>query len=275
MSDITENKNSFITNLTNKVTYKLQEAVYDPKANEYVEKKNEEKEEKLVENKNKKDETTVNDGDPNKFSGKRLIKKIYNEFVNFIKKALPYFVALMMSMIIANEMITYAIPVRIIFFIFTFVILILYPIALLVLPFFYLLKGSYSYYINHMTDSPKRRIMPEIYALLPITTYQPQSTLMKILLYPFYYPKTEIGAIELPKIMDEYWKNLQESFKDLEKVKDIPLFQQDIKKAKEFLDNINLVKKIEINEVVKDQLKPNNSVQNSAINPESITSNAK
>lgn len=240
MSDITENKNSFLTNLTNKISYKLQEAVYDPKANEYAEKKQEQNQEKLEQNQEKKDEnTTVMEGDPNKFSTKRLAKKTYNEFVTFLKKSFPYFAALMLSMIVANEMIVYSVPVRIIFFIFTFLVVFNFSFILWGLTLFYIIKGGYSYFINNMTDGPKRRLMPEIFGLLPITTYQPTSTLMRIILYPFYYPKTEIDAKELPGIMNDYWISLQESFKDLDKLKSLPIFSENIKKAKVFLDKIH------------------------------------
>lgn len=246
--DINESPNSFLTNFKNKISYKLQEAVYDPKANEFVKKR----QEKLEKEKEKKsetnqemstknqhnNETTVNEGDPNTFSGKRLGKKIYNQFVQTIKSYILPFIALMIAMIVANEMIVYAVPIRIIFFIFTLLIIIFYPIASIGFPIFYLLKGGYSYYINTMTDKPQR-IMPTIYSLLPVTTYQPTSKLGSLLLYPFTYPKTIEGEKELPKIIDEYWNSLIESFPGYDMISSIPLFQNNIKKAKEFVDGIN------------------------------------
>ena len=66
-----------------------------------------------------------------------------------------------------------------------------------------------------MTTAPKKNIMPIIYALLPISTYKPTSTLGAIFMYPFTYPKTETGANELPGIMDNYFEDLLKSFPEL------------------------------------------------------------
>ena len=194
---------SLLSNLKNKLTYKLHNVAYDPNANKFAaeraKKQKEEEEKKKQEN---ADNKTTDDEDPNKFSFKRVLKKTGNKTLDIIKKAIIPFVALMLAMIVTNELIVYSVPIRIIFFIFTFFIC-LFPPAALILGFFYLLKGGYSYYVNHMTDRPKREIMPTIYALLPITTYQPTSSLGSFFLYPFTYPKNEIAAEQLPKTMKQ------------------------------------------------------------------------
>ena len=151
--------------------------------------------------------------------GDVLASKVYNQFVKVIKTYIWPFIALMIAMIVANEMIVYSVPVRIIFFLFTFFMVWKNALASLLLPIFYILKGGYSYYTNQMTDGPKQRIMPTIYSLLPITTYKPTSKLGTFVLYPFTYPKTEEGAIELPEITKDYWKSLVESLKDYSTVK--------------------------------------------------------
>jgi hypothetical protein len=68
------------------------------------------------------------------------------------------------------------------------------------------------------TPIEKMKIMPTIFTLLPITMYKPESSFLKFFYYPFTYPKSDISAAELPKIMDKYWKELNESFKDLDQI---------------------------------------------------------
>ena len=108
-------------------------------------------------------------------------------------------------------------------------------IAAVLLPIFYMLKGGYSYYINNMKNGKKQRIIPKIYALLPIMEYKETSYLKSLLLYPFSYPKTDS---ELPEITNDYWKSLIESFKGYDKIKDLPVFVNDIKNAKKSLSKL-------------------------------------
>jgi hypothetical protein len=247
MSDNTDNNTSLdntddtslLSNLKNKLTYKIHNVAYDPNANKFAaERAKKIKEEEEKKKQEKTDITTDNDGDPNKFSFKRVLKKTGNQTLDILKKAIIPFVSLMLAMIIANELIVYSPPIRIIFFIFTFIIC-LFPPAALILGFFYLLKGGYSYYVNHMTDLPKREIMPTIYALLPISTYQSSSILGSFFLYPFSYPKNEIAAEQLPKTMKQYWSDLQASFPDLDKVKNLPIFAEEIKQIQKDLSELH------------------------------------
>lgn len=145
----------------------------------------------------------------------------------------------MLAMIVANEMIVYAVPIRIIFFIFVMYLCVHRSLYAYVLGIFYILKGGYSYYLNNMTDGPKRDLMPTIYALLPITTYQSSSSLGTFFLYPFTYPKTEVAAVELPKIMANYWDELRASFKYYDTIKTLPIFVDDIEKIKNGLKNLH------------------------------------
>ena len=261
-SDVADSDKSFFTNLKDKIAYKIQSIAYDPKADEYAQKKEEKKAEekaKLAEKKEDKgekdsDDTTDKELDPNaqaaaaydsakdSVSGinfRRIASTTYGEFMRTVKKYIWPFIAVMLAMIVANEMIVYSVPIRIIFFIFTIWMVLTNNLTSTLLPIFYILKGAYSYFTNNMTDGPKQRIMPTIYALLPITTYNPTSKLGSFLLYPFTYPKTESGAIELPEITKDYWKKLVESFKDFNAVKDLPIFVKDIKKAQEGLIRIH------------------------------------
>ena len=132
-------------------------------------------------------------------------------------------------MFILSIYLLYEVPIRIVFFIFTLVICIFSQTTAIVLSIYYIFKGAYSYYVNNMTDRPKKDIMPTIFALLPITTYKPLSSFSAFFMYPFTYPKTEKAAAKLPEVMKGYWESLVESFKDFDKIKNLPLFVEDIK----------------------------------------------
>lgn len=232
----TSQDNSFFTNLKNKVKYNLHQAVYDPNANQYVQERKEQVDAAAQKQQEAKAAATDKEnGDPNKFSAKRLAKKVGNQAWAAIQKGFPAFLALMLAMIVTNDLIVYSAPIRIIFFIFTFAICYFAQASALMLGFFYLLKGGYSYYYNNMTDRPKRVIMPPIFALAPITTYKPMSTLGGFFMYPFTYPKTELSAQQLPVIMKQYWDDLQESFKDLDTVKNLPIFADGLKQIQKDL----------------------------------------
>lgn len=90
-----------------------------------------------------------------------------------------------------------------------------------------------------MTDRPKKNIMPTIFALLPITTYKPMSSFSSFFMYPFTYPKTEKAALKLPEVMKGYWESLVESFKDFDKIKNLPLFVEDIKNIQYDLSHLH------------------------------------
>lgn len=224
--------NSLLTNLKNKVTYKAHSVVYDPKANEFAQQQAQQK----VEDEQKKKEqqvTTENtkqgNTDPNRFNAVRFVKTTGSQVKNILLQIFFPFLSLMLAMIVANEMIVYSIPIRILFFIFTFLVCYLTKVYAIVLGLFYLLKGGYSYYYNNMTSNPKKDIMPTIFALLPISTFTPLSSFVSFIMYPFTYPKTEKAALKLPEIMKNYYNSLVQSFYEFDAVKTLPTFVKDLK----------------------------------------------
>lgn len=250
--------NSLLTNLKNKIAFNLHKATYDPEANKFVTeqqaKTQEEKSEKQAQTTEEKKEQS---GDPNTFSAKRLASKVKNQTVTILKSIFYPFLALMLAMIVTNEMIIYSVPVRIIFFIFTFFICFFLHYVGILLGIYYLFKGGYSYWLNNMTDMPKKDIMPTIFALLPITTYKPLSKLGRIFMYPFTYPKTENGAEKLSEIMKNYWQDLQVSFPGIDKVKNMPIFVEGIKKAQDELMHLHDIKQNNVQQVSElNQTKP-------------------
>jgi hypothetical protein len=101
---------------------------------------------------------------------------------------------------------------------------------------------GYSYYVNNMTDGPKRDIMPTMFGILPITTYQPTSGFQSFILSPFRYQKTEEGATKLKEIMNNYWNELLQSFPGLQQINKMPQVVQNLKEAKEKIDHMHDVK---------------------------------
>jgi hypothetical protein len=65
------------------------------------------------------------------------------------------------------------------------------------------------------------------------------SSLAGFFMYPFTYPKTEISAQKLPIIMKQYWGDLQESFKDLDTVKNLPIFADALKSIQKDLASMH------------------------------------
>ena len=229
MSDNIDDE-SFFTKFINLISYKINTALSNPNADKYAAERAKKREERIRQQAAQNNTTVNNTTNPNQFNFKRFLNKIISQATKISIIIFFPFIALMLAMIVANEMIVYSVPVRIIFFIFTFLVCFLIPPLSILLGFFYLLKGGYSYYINNMTGrTDKVLIMPTIYALLPITTYTPESSILKFFYYPFRYPKSDISAAEIPKTMGVYWKDLNESFKDLDTVKNLPIFSNQLK----------------------------------------------
>lgn len=221
---------SLLTNLKNKVQYNLHQAVYDPTANKFVDDQKKQQQQATEQEQEKKAEATAEEeGDPNSFSYKRAAKKVYVSSLYWIGLLIVPFFALMLGMIVANDLIVYPAGTRILFFIFVNLIVNFVPLSGFIIGIFYVLKKCYSIYYNYYNKGG-REIMPYIFALLPITSRMPTNSLMSILLSPFTYPKTELAREKLPVIMKQYWGDLQESFPDLNNFKNIPVFADGLKK---------------------------------------------
>jgi hypothetical protein len=230
---------SLLTNLKNKVQYNLHQALYDPDANKFAEEQQKQQQQATAQAEEKKAETTAaKEGDPNTFSYKRAAKNALSSTLYWIAVFIIPFFALMLGMIVANDFIVYPAGARILFFIFVNLIVIFVPISGFVIGIFYAIKKCYSIYYNYYNKSA-REIMPYIFALLPITTQTPTNSLMKVLLYPFTYPKSDLAREKLPVIMKQYWGDLQESFPDLNDFKGIPAFTEGLKKIQMDFDELH------------------------------------
>ena len=230
--------NSLVNSLKNKVKYNLHQAVNDPEANEFAAEQPDEplfKKEEVVEEDKDYFDITSTDSDPNKFNPTRFLKKIGNHVVRVVKTAFVPCIMLILSMYVANELIVYSAPIRFIFFVFTFLICYLFKPMFIILLVYYLCKAGYSYYINELTKGPKVKIMPTIFALLPLTTYKPTTALGSFFMYPFTYPKTSQDEERLPVLMKEYLKSLKKSFSYFETVQSLPSFVEGMERLEENL----------------------------------------
>lgn len=234
-----------LDNLKNKIEYKIHTFAYDPAANEYV-KENKQKQQpegltianqnenadksKQEENKDTSDtpskiKTATGTDDPDTFSFKRFMKRFWQGFTGALKWGIIPFFALMMAMIIANDLIVYPAPLRVIGFVLTFFITLINPIALIGIILYYAGVGAYGYIQNRkLPDDKKLMYLPQIFALLPVLVQDYNSTessskLMNILSYPFKYPKTAENASQLPTIMKQYLEENEKSFSNFDTYK--------------------------------------------------------
>ena len=164
------------------------------------------------------------------------VVRVLQKTLHYTKQALryafyPFLVALLASLV-ANEMIIYPAPVRLIFFIFTFFLCFFIPPVLILISVFYLCKWGFNYYVNVMSDGPKRLIMPTLFAFLPLTTKKYENSLINVLARPFQYGEewSVTDGKELEQRMELYQNALNDAFPYLESIKNTEPFDSQLKK---------------------------------------------
>lgn len=264
---------SFLTKIKNNLAFKINNAINDPDANQYAKEKTDKEKEKEEQNKKSQepvitekyeDPNPTDDGNPDEISFSRIVKKIWNYIKLIFEKGFFPFIAIILAMYVANEMIVYPAPIRVVFFIFVFVLCFLFKHVTILLGIFYLCKSGYDYYINNMAGGEKRRIMPRIYALLPVTTYKSDSPLTTLFLSPFQYPKSKKDEEELVKVMEEYNNALTESFTYLDKVKTLPFFVEALKKISTNFEGMHTIVEEKTTEPALSEPKPKSNEPNKA-----------
>lgn len=235
---------SLLTNLKNKVNYNLHQAVNDPDANEFASNQPESPSSEPTKEIGDEDYFKLpSTDDPNTFDFNRLIIKIGNHGVRMIKKGFYPCLVFILSMYVTNEMIVYVWQIRLIFFIATFLICYYFMPFFIILIGYYVCKTGYEYYLNNLSDGPKMKIMPTIFALLPLTTDTPISSLGAFFMYPFTYPKNDKDAKKLPIIMNQYMESLKKSFTYFDKVKNLPFVSQGFKRIEESIEHLHDIPK--------------------------------
>lgn len=271
---------SLVTKLKNKITYRVKTAVQDlvddPEANAYA-KEQAEKADKVeplstnipttaAELKQAAAEKSASAVPRDKFSISRIFNQIWEYIVKIYDVVSYPLLVIILAMLVSNEMIMYSAPIRAIFFIFIIIICYSFSFPAGMLTTFYLCKGGYSYYVNNMSDGPKQRIMPTIFAILPILMNKERPWYTRYLLYPFTYPKTPKKIGILKEIMDAHFQTLQDSFPFAKKLLDMGDqgdFKEKFDKAKEYLDTMHDVSEVvfpsQSNSTLPDVIKPLNA----------------
>ena len=253
----------FFTKIKNKVAYTIENLINDPAANAFAQEKEKEKEKEKEDTKQSKEspqtqgfespitEDSTTDSNENKSPEDetiifRMIRIFKNTGNSILDHAITYgsiLLGIIFAMIVANEMIVYAAPVRVIFFIFVIALCAMYTPVNLVLGLLYLYKFVYSKYTESYIeekDRPKIPIFPKIYALLPVTTFKPESSVLKFLLYLFTYPKSYEESKSLIQQMESYKEMLIESFPYYKTLQSNSTFKPLIEQMDGYLTNMHI-----------------------------------
>jgi hypothetical protein len=224
----------FLKRLQNKITYYVYKTVNDDDANEYAKKKQqtlkEVKEVKEDYNSAPPSIAALKQTTDNGIDIDRILTELYDYFLLFVRYVLYPLLCIYLSSLVANDLIVYPAGVRIVFF-----VLILFLCASFVhvtvgMSLFYTARKLYEKYLNRDRDdkpNPPIKLMPKIFAMLPISTTTSESSFNNFFMYPFRYLKDQNAEKEnifLQELMKKYTDSLNESFPYYEKVKGDSIF---------------------------------------------------
>ena len=227
----------FLKRLQNKITYYVYKTVNDDDANEYAQKKQQEIKEVNEVKEVKEDydsappsiaalkQTTDNGIDID-----RILNELYEYFLLFCRYVLYPLLCLYLSSLVANDLIVYPAGVRIVFFVLILFLCASFVHVTIGMSLFYTARKLYEKYLNRDRDdkpNPPIKLMPKIFAMLPISTKTSESSFYNFFMYPFRYLKGEKAEIEnvfLQELMKKYTDSLNESFPYYEKIKGDSIF---------------------------------------------------
>jgi hypothetical protein len=171
----------------------------------------------------------------------RVIQKMIRYIKRFLEIAFFPFLSFLMASFIANEMIIYPAPIRLAFFLFTFLLCLSSTFIVVLLCLFYLCKWGYHYYVNEMSGGPKRIIMPTLFAFLPLTTKTYSNRLINWLATPFQYGEkwSKKDGEELKQRMELYETALKESFPYVEALKNQDPFEEQLQKIAKVFEELH------------------------------------
>lgn len=221
----------YVTKLTNKIKYRLyktaNEIVADPEAESYAA-----EQQKLKEEEKKKDgytDTAPNAPNAEDSDTMKTIKMIWEYVVKILKSVFIPILCLILSSYVANEMIMYPVPIRVIFFVFTLILCATYDVVFGSILFLYIAKRLYQYYLdNYANLEEKQYIIPYRFSFLPVIYTKEKVGFFKGF---FSYPQDNTKAdTRLTMIMDEYKQSLDASFPFLESVKGDDIFSKGLEK---------------------------------------------
>jgi hypothetical protein len=233
-------EDSAATKLKNIANYKLHSALDNPDAKKFAQEQKAKQEEQALAATAPAAAPAPQDQSTDPPSApRRILTKIWSGFTTGIRMLWYPFACLVLAIFVANDMIVYTAPVRVLFFVFTFLVCYFFSYMFTALLFGYAIKAGYQWYIHNTVGDKTKNIMPAAFTILPITTYQPTSPLGSFFYAPFWYPQSEKKAIRLSEIMQQYWNQLQESFPGFNEIKNLPVFTEGLKQAKGTLDHMH------------------------------------
>jgi len=226
----------FLKRLQNKITYYIYKTVNDDDANEYAKKQQTLKEVKEV----KEVKEDYNSAPPsiaalkqttdNGIDIDRILTELYDYFLLFCRYVLYPLLCIYLSSLVANDLIVYPAGVRIVFFVLILFLCATFVHVTIGMSLFYTARKLYEKYLNRDRDdkpNPPIKLMPKIFAMLPISTKTSESSFYNFFMYPFRYLKDQNAEKEnvfLQELMKKYTDSLNESFPYYEKVKGDSIF---------------------------------------------------
>ena len=224
----------FLKRLQNKITYYVYKTVNDDAANEYAKKKqdasNDEKEVKEVKENYNSTLPVLKQPTDNGIDIDRILSELYEYFLLFVKYVLYPLLCIYLSSLVANDLIVYPVGVRAVFFVLILFLCASFVHVTIGMSLFYTGRKLYEKYLNRERDdkpNPPIKLMPKIFAMLPISTKTSDSSFYNFFMYPFRYLKDVNSEKEntfLKELMKKYTDSLNESFPYYQKVKGDTMF---------------------------------------------------
>lgn len=153
----------------------------------------------------------------NVFNITNIERTLTDDIIYYTLQSLLYLIAILIAMFTVNQLIFEPPIYRVI--IFSIICIIPYFLNIFgLLPFilYYFAVGLYRIYLRSTKEfkesGKKLSVLPPVYALLPLTTYEGNSNFSKFIRYPFFYPQNEALKARLERQLNEYEEELKEGF---------------------------------------------------------------
>jgi hypothetical protein len=210
----------FFINIWNKSLYNLHMFAYDPEADKFAKDAADKAEaDRLAAVKANQEGVSVTPVDPppvdpatlpHKFNWGHVISKTLTKTITYM---IP-FIAIVLAVIVSNDMIVYPIPIRIIFFIVTLLLTLFNPMALISIILYYIIKALKINSENNdaLKKDPKakiKKLFPMIFAFLPIKVTVEGLPLWKSIPLGLFIYRPD----KLDEIKQTHWNNLINSVK--------------------------------------------------------------
>jgi hypothetical protein len=153
----------------------------------------------------------------NVFDINAIDRTLTDDIIYYTLQSLLYLTALLLAMFTVNQLIFEPPIYRVIIFIIICLLPVFFSIiGLLPLILYYMSIALYRIYIRSTREfkesGKKLSILPAVYALLPLTTYEGDNNFSKFIRYPFFYPENDILQARLERQLGDYENELKEGF---------------------------------------------------------------